>query len=130
MSEAVDWADRRSGNERRSGGDRRVAEPCAHERDWVRMEQVVERHEVELKNIGTTGAETKVYMKQVLEAQVEMKESIKGVLERLNLPFATHGPAPETQQPLIQKMIPQLLDLLKWAIIIIGALVGVGEFMK
>ncbi len=129
MSEAIDWLERRSGIERRSERDIRMAEPCVHERDWARLEQTIERHEIELKTISTVGAETKVYMKQVLDTQGEMKDTLRGVLEKLNSVLTPHLPASEGQ-PLLQKLFPQLLDLLKWAIIIIGTLVGVGEFMK
>lgn len=119
--------------ERRSGeGDRRMATPCEHERDWIRLEQVVERHERELKEMNTTGAETKVYMKQVLDSQAEMKKSLLEIQDKLNAP--TPQPptsiSQDTQIPMLQRMLPQLLDLLKWAIIIIGALVGVETLLK
>ena len=110
-----------------------MASPCEHERDWIRLEQVVERHEKELKEMNTTGAETKVYMKQVLDSQAEMKESLKEIQEKLNAPQKSQAPTPisqDTQIPMIQRMLPQLLDLLKWAIIIIGALVGAGSLLK
>lgn len=112
-----------------------MATPCEHERDWIRLEQVVERHERELKEMNTTGAETKVYMKQVLDSQAEMKKSLTEIQEKLNTPGPQHPPTPtpisqDTQIPMLQRMLPQLLDLLKWAIIIIGALVGVETLIK
>jgi hypothetical protein len=110
-----------------------MADPCLHERDWQRLEQVVERHERELRGMDTTGAETKVYMKQVLESQAEMKTSLKEIQDKLNAAPPATPPTPisqDTQMSLLQRMLPQLLDLLKWAVIIIGALVGVESLLK
>ena len=72
-------------------------------------------------------------MKQVLDSQAEMKETLKGVLDKLNSPPLAPPPTPisqDTQIPMLQRMLPQLLDLLKWAIIIIGSLVGVESLLK
>lgn len=83
--------------------------------------------------MDTTGAETKVYMKQVLDSQAEMKDSLKKIQDKLNSPPPVPPPTPisqDTQMSLLQRMLPQLLDLLKWAIIIIGALVGAQNLLK
>lgn len=99
----------------------------------MRLEQVVERHERELRGMDTTGAETKVYMRQVLESQAEMKNSLKEIQDKLNAPPPPQPPTPisqDTQIPMLQRMLPQLLDIVKWLVIIVGALLGITELLK
>ena len=129
----------------RRQGERRVSDPCIHERDWVRLEQTVERHDRELKALHTDGAETKVYMKQVLESQKEIKESIREIQDELRsrpsqptapmqvevMPTATVAPpvqsAPVREDgwgPVIREITPTVVRFILILVAIIAVLVG------
>jgi len=120
----------------RRQGERRVAEPCAHERDWIRLEQAVERHDRELKALSIDGAETKVYMKQVLESQIEIKESIRAIQTDLKeRPNTSAQPAEHKPDESIawgntfREMAPDLVKLAIVLGIVIAFLVGAGNIV-
>jgi len=108
--------------------ERRVSDPCMHERDWIRLEQTVERHERELKELSTTGAETKVYMKQVLDSQSEIKASIKEIQEELKArPIEQITLAQKESKDMadvLKSALPGLIKILLVAIIIIAVFAG------
>lgn len=129
----------------RRKGERRVAEPCIHERDWIRLDQVVERHDRELKALSTDGAETKVYMKQVLESQKEIKESIREIQDELkSRPAQAAAPVPVelVQSPqqaaqkqtgdwgeTMRKAFPDIIRFGLILVIIIAVLVGADNIV-
>jgi len=108
-----------------------MADPCIHERDWDRLEENVASQEKRISALENNHTETRVYMRQVLETQDEIKTSIKDIQKKLD----DRATAPVIVEQLsdkkyaesstLQKLIPQLIDLLKWALIIIGAVVGI-----
>lgn len=130
-------------NDRRLG-ERRV-DPCIHERDWIRLEQTVERHDKELRDLHADGTGTKIYMKQVLESQDEIKASIRSIQEELrSRPSPPPAPTPvelvqspaqlarsETQTvvSILKSVLPDLIKILGWAILIIGTLVGASGLL-
>lgn len=139
MAEDNELKDRRQ-------GERRVAEPCIHERDWIRLEQTVERHDKELRDLHADGTGTKIYMKQVIDSQQEIKDSIRAIQEELkSRPAQAPTPVPvelvqsaPTPAPAesssgwsatIQKITPTVVQLVLILVIIIAALVGADSIV-
>ncbi len=103
---------------------------CIHERDWVRLEQVVERHDREIRELNTDRAETKIYMKQVLEAQEDIKDSIRGIQNELKgRPTGSTSPG-EDWGATFRKMAPDIIKLAIILAIIIAGLVGAGSIVS
>ena len=125
--------------EDRRQGERRVSDPCIHERDWIRLEQTVERHDKELRDLHADGTGTKIYMKQVIDSQQEIKDSIRAIQEELkSRPAQAPAPVPvelvQTNPPptesssgwsaTIQKITPTVVQLVLILVIIIAVLVS------
>ena len=111
-----------------------MADPCQHERDWNRLEDAVLSQEKRIAALENNHTETKVYMKQFLDSQDDIKASIKDIQKKLDERPAHPVPPVLVEQlsdkkysesSILQKLTPQLIDLVKWAIVILGAIVGV-----
>jgi len=117
---------------RQEQGDRRMADPCLHSAEIVRMQldiselrADVRANTVDIHQLSTNDAETKVYMKQVLEGIEKLSKSMEShLLNSHTTPIEINNTT-----PFIQKLIPQFLDLLKWAILIIAFIVGAKDIL-
>jgi len=118
-------------NERRQEG-RRVAEPCLHERDWIRLEQRVDRHDEELKTLIGDGVGTKVYMKQIINSQEEVKASIKELQTELRKRNTSSGRANKEQDSwsdIARRMAPDVIKVVFVLVIIIAVLIGADNIV-
>jgi len=122
-------------SEQRTGGDRRM-DPCIHERDWTRIENAVSAQDKRISALENNHTETRVYMKQVLDSQEDIKNSIRDIQKKMDeRPVSQPGQQTPVlveqvadkkynEQTTLQKMLPQVMDIVKWLVIIIAALVG------
>jgi len=108
-----------------------MADPCLHDRDWNRLEDAVLAQEKRIAALENNHTETRVYMKQFLDSQDDIKASIKDIQKKLDerpaSPVLVEQLADKkyAESSILQKLTPQLIDLVKWAIVILGAIVGV-----
>jgi len=115
-------------NERRQG-DRRVADLCLHERDWLRLEQRVDRHDEELKTLIGDSVGTKVYMKQIIDSQEEVKASIKELQTELRKRNNSSDRAQDSWSDIARRMAPDVVKVLFVLAIIIAVLVGADNIV-
>ena len=109
--------------------DRRVADQCLHERDWIRIEQRVDRHDEELKTLMGDGVGTKVYMKQIIDSQEEVKLSIKELQTELQKRNTSSDRAQDSWSDIARRMAPDVVKVLFVLAIIIAVLVGADNIV-
>jgi len=109
--------------------DECVADPCIHERDWVRLEQKVERHDDELRNLQTIGAGTQVYMKQILDTQEEVKTSIREIQTELQNRPNQRKEDVSSWSDVARKVTPDVIKLVLILAVIIAVLVGADNLL-
>ena len=94
-------------------------EPCKQEKAMERLESRVSSLEGKTSYLEQCHAETKIYVKLLLDTMESVKNDIRSLTSK---PTSVESSS-------WQSLVPKLLDLLKWAVIIIGSLVGVGQLI-
>ena len=118
-------------NERRQE-DRRVSDLCLHERDWLRLEQRVDRHDEELKTLIGDSVGTKVYMKQIIDSQEEVKASIKELqteLQKRNTSSDRANKEQDSWSDIARRMAPDVIKVVFVLVIIIAVLIGADNIV-
>ena len=102
---------------------------CSHERDWKRIEQRVDRHDEELKTLMGDGVGTKVYMKQIIDSQEEVKLSIKELQTELRKRNTSSDKAQDSWSDIARRMAPDVIKVLFVLVIIIAVLIGADNIV-